>query len=454
MRSMVWLAAAALTLGLILPGGRAQAAAGFVDPQQVYTYKMLTQDLHKMTEVYPDLVTVRSIGKTPYGRELWAASLGHGPATLLINGAHHASEWLTANLVVTMLDRYAAAAVSGERFEDVDVRQLLDQVTIWFVPMVNPDGVTLAQQGVAAFPADAQATLLALNGGSHDFRSWKANAQGVDLNRQYPADWEHIVDNPGAAAPLNFKGEAPLTAPEAKALVAFTREIDPELVLAYHSAGRVIYWHFHTAPENVARDRRIADRFAELTRYDLVPPQENPSGGGYKDWFVAEFRRPGFTLEIGEYGDGTPLSVSAFDSEWARNRRVGLSAADEAFQLWLARNRVRLLVDGVEQPAGEEALLIGGQTFAPLPELLVRLGAKVNLDDAGMVLTATRDGAEIQLTVGSRRVLMGGNPLHMPNPPLKLLGRLYGPVRLVAEEMGATVAWDEATQSVQIRTRP
>jgi g-D-glutamyl-meso-diaminopimelate peptidase len=330
------------------------------------------------------------------------------------------------------------------------VRTLLEQVTFWFVPMVNPDGVTLAQLGLDAFPAGARETLLTLNGGSADFRQWKANAQGVDLNRQYPADWEHIVGSPAGPAALNYKGPAPLVAPEVKALADFTRELQPELAIAYHSAGRVIYWHFHTAPEHLWRDERIALRLGTLTGYSLVAPEENPSGGGYKDWFVQEFGRPGYTIEIGEYGDGRPLSVPAFAPEWDRNQAVGLVAAQEGYRLWAERSRVRLFVDGVEQPSSQPAYLIGGQTFVPLPDLLTRLGAKVTLDEAAGTLTASRADATIQLTLGSRRGLLLGNPLLLPNPPLRLGGQFYGPLRFAAEEMGAAVTWDAATHSVQV----
>jgi hypothetical protein len=86
----------------------------------------------------------------------------------------------------------------------------------------------------------------------------------------------------------------------------------------------------------------------------------------------------------------------------------------------------------------------------PLPDLLTRLGAKVTLDEATGTLTASRADATIQLTLGSRRGLLLGNPLLLPNPPLRLGGQFYGPLRFAAEEMGAAVTWDEATHSVQV----
>jgi g-D-glutamyl-meso-diaminopimelate peptidase len=305
-------------------------AFSVVDPSKVYTYDQMTRDLAALHQAYPQWLEYRSIGQTDFGREIWAVRLGHGPATVLINAAHHACEWLTAAVAMAMLDDYASTAAAGGALDGEPAADLLSRVTLWVVPMVNPDGVTLAQLGPDAFPAEARADLIRLNGGSTDFSRWKANARGIDLNRQYPADWEQIQGSPAAPAFANFKGEEPLTAPEVKALVDLTREVDPQVALAYHTAGRVIYWHFHTLPEHVDRDRTLALKLAALTGYSLVPPEENPSGGGYKDWFVQAYGRPGFTLEIGPYGEGAPLTPAAFPAEWERNRLVGVLLAQEA----------------------------------------------------------------------------------------------------------------------------
>jgi len=350
-----WLVTGALVLSLLVPGQVRAGAAGdarrgrqpsplpapvalapvpptvvapIVNPEQVYTYEQLTKDFAALAERYPQLVRLRSIGQSAYGREIWALGLGTGPAAVLLNGAHHGSEWLTVNLLAAMADDYAQAGARDE-----GIGGLLADATIWFVPMVNPDGVTLSQVGLEAFPAEARDQLRQLNGGSDDFRGWKANGEGIDLNRQYPADWEHIVASPAAPAFSHFKGPEPLSAPESRALYQFTLEVEPEIVAAYHSAGRVIYWHFHTAPEDLDRDLTIAERLAELTGYALMPIEENPSGGGYKDWFVQTGGRPGFTFEIGQYIDGGPLPLSVFAEEWERNRDVGLVLAAEAVRL-------------------------------------------------------------------------------------------------------------------------
>ena len=70
--------------------------------------------------------------------------------------------------------------------------------------------------------------LLRINSGSTDFSNWKANIRGVDLNNQYPANWEIEKERkePKSPAPRDYPGDAPLTEPEAEAMAALARKIN------------------------------------------------------------------------------------------------------------------------------------------------------------------------------------------------------------------------------------
>lgn len=157
--------------------------------------------------------------------------------------------------------------------------------------MVDLDGVTLQQKGLDAFPEGAKSGLLSMNGGSSDFSRWKANAQGIDINRQYPAEWTGIRYSTQYPMYKNYKGSEPAETAEAQSMIRFTYDADPEIALSYHTSGRVLYWHFHTKP--VERDRKMAATLSGMTGYSLVKPEDYPSGGGFTDWFIAQFGRPG-----------------------------------------------------------------------------------------------------------------------------------------------------------------
>lgn len=334
--------ATALACGTVVPSWtagtvQAEGSDSIVNPYQVYSYEKMYKDIKALASKYPDLVRYKTIGKSEYGRDLVAVELGKGPAGILINGSHHAREWISTILIMNMIDRYAQAYAADASIGNMAVKRILEQTTIRFVPMVNPDGVTLQQQGLQAFPKADWPALIKMNQGSTNFKRWKANAKGIDLNRQYPADWGGIKNPAAGPSYMNYKGKQPVQAKETAALIAYTKQVQPEIALAYHSSGEVLYWHFHTDKNNVARDRKIATTVVNMTGYSLMAPQTNPSGGGFTDWFIQQFGRPGLTPELGKFSGSTHVPLSEFDSIWGQNRSVGLYLASEGYDLWQAR---------------------------------------------------------------------------------------------------------------------
>jgi g-D-glutamyl-meso-diaminopimelate peptidase len=152
---------------------------------------------------------------------------------------------------------------------------------------------------------------------------WKANIFGIDTNLQYPAGWEEarrIKFSQGFVrpGPRDYVGNAPLEAPESRGMYQITAAEDPALTIAYHSQGREIYWKYlDIEPPGAAA---IARRFAKLTGYRLEDVPFASGHAGYKDWFILDYNRPGFTFEVG-YGVN-PLPLSQFDMIYAENLRV------------------------------------------------------------------------------------------------------------------------------------
>ena len=116
-------------------------------------------------------------------------------------------------------------------------------------------------------------------------------------------------------SPRDFVGYGPLTEPEALALYNFTLVHDFRLILAYHTQGEVIYWKYADySPED---SQEIGERFAEASGYllDITPPES--AFAGYKDWFIQEYNRPGYTVETG-LGEN-PLPLSQFEKIYRDN---------------------------------------------------------------------------------------------------------------------------------------
>ena len=274
------------------------------------TSALAEDTLDALAAAYPFLQT-ELLARTAFGRPITAASMGRGSRRVLYSAAHHANEWLTATVLLKFLEDYAQALETDGTIGGVSARELYETATIFLVPMVNPDGVDLVT-GAVTEAERAQAEGLAEFYPNIPFPDgWKANLNGVDLNLQYPAGWLTAREikfaqgytRPG---PRDFVGRFPLSQPEVQALADYTQRIDPEIVIAWHSQGEVIYWQYGGIEVRGARE--IAERFADLSGYRLEDTPYNSSFAGYKDWFIQTYRRPGFTIEVGAGENPLPLS--------------------------------------------------------------------------------------------------------------------------------------------------
>lgn len=445
-----------------------------VNPSVTYTYAAMTRHIQSLAQKYPDLIQYKSIGKTKYGRDIWAVGLGHGQATVFINGSHHAREWMTTTINMYMLEQYAIAYSANRPFEGYNTRQILDRTTIWFVPMVNPDGVTLQQQGTDAFPASVRQALVQMNGGSTNFKRWKANAQGIDPNRQYDAYWRTIEDNIPYPFWKNHKGTSAVQTAENQATTSFTYEIDPEIAVSYHSAGRILYWNFHTLPQNLSRDKRLANIFTSFTGYRQVRPNNNPSGGGYTDWFITTFGRPAFTPEIGIKTGETNLPLSAFNEEWQRNKKVGLWIAQEGYSLWLKKNpttpaspttptqppanplrrSLNVTLDGVNVKKEIPAFVQNKVAYISYKPLLTLYGFAFFWDQANQKITATSSASgTATFTLNQTAAEINGVSSALQGAPINVDGTVYVPISLISQLTGIAMTMNEKGDTV-ILTSP
>ena len=262
-----------------------------------------------------------SMGRSVMGKPLLFMSGGSGANRVFYNAAHHANEWITTPLLLKFFETLVKTASYGGSIFGQDANALLRRSTIYIAPMVNPDGVDLVTGELREGEYYAGARRIAANYPQFSFpEGWKANVRGVDLNLQYPAGWEQARENKFAQgitspAPADFVGTAPLTAPESRAVYDFTQSISPALVLAYHTQGQVRYWKYlDYEPIN---SREIAETFSALSGYAYEDTPYASGFAGFKDWFIQDYNRPGYTVEAGL--GINPLPLSDFDRIYADN---------------------------------------------------------------------------------------------------------------------------------------
>lgn len=255
-------------------------------------------------------------GRSVMGKPLPLLKMGKGNSKRFFNASHHANEWITTPMVLKFTEDYAKSVVNAENIGDYNAEYTFDNVALYVMPMVNPDGVDLV---TGAMPKDNEQYFdvlsLADNYPNIPFPSgWKANILGTDLNLNYPAMWEEAKEQKYAAGftlpgPVNFVGYAPLDQPESKAVYDLSRREDFSLTLSLHTQGEEIYWRFGSyAPEG---GRELGEKMATVSGYTLTDPVEFQSFAGYKDWFIMTYMRPGYTIEAGK--GVNPLPINRFD---------------------------------------------------------------------------------------------------------------------------------------------
>lgn len=262
--------------------------------ERAYDYKTLEMEIKSLKQQY-SFLKVKSIGMTVQGRTLYCITLGSGKRKVHVNASHHANEWITSAALMKNIRRFCEI-ISGEII-DVDGSEALKNAQYDFVPMVNPDGVEICIHGLVGQKNQAQ--LYEANENSMDFSKWRSNGRGVDLNRNYDAGFALCKELSGLTNPSYgyYQGEFPLSENESHALVVLTQEQQYDLVIAYHTQGEEIYWQYGGY---VIEDAAwYAKAFSEASGYKLGLPEPGAIAGGYKDWFIEAFKKPGFTIECG-----------------------------------------------------------------------------------------------------------------------------------------------------------
>lgn len=281
------------------PGSKIDLPAGIqnriVRMDLEYGYKELLEDLDQFKQRY-SFVEETCIGRSVMGKKIPAIRLGSGPRNLHINASFHANEWITSLVLMAFMEDCCEAHRRQEKLYGKDITSLFHGVTLFVVPMVNPDGVQLVQEGITASHPFYE-EILRINQGSFYFRRWKANIRGVDLNDQFPAHWEEEKKRRGAESPSmrDYPGENPLTEPEAIAIAEYTEKNCFDAVVALHTQGQEIYWNYRDYEPK--ESEKWAERLSSVSGYRSV--RLSGSDAGYKDWFIQTFRKPGFTVEAG-----------------------------------------------------------------------------------------------------------------------------------------------------------
>lgn len=232
---------------------------------------------------------------------------------ILICGAFHGLEGITSSFI--------------EKFyNELLEKKIIPSASLYFVPCVNPDGVEISKNGPIS--AGIYKELVEKIGFCD---RWQANARGVDINHNFDANWDNLrkmeVQN-GITGPsyTRYGGERAESEPETQAIVNLCLREKFDISIAFHSQGEEIYWNFDgIIPKH---SEFLAKKMSEISGYSLSSPEGLAVGGGFKDWFIKKFNKPGFTIEIGK--GKNPLPLSDLDSIYEKLRPMMLDIVKNA----------------------------------------------------------------------------------------------------------------------------
>ncbi|MCL2342055.1 MAG: M14 family metallopeptidase [Firmicutes bacterium] len=289
-----------------------------------YSYDIMQININALKTVYPFLQT-GYIGNTVLGKKIPYVRIGTGSREVFYSGAIHANEWITAPLLMKFIENISLRYVEDSSISGYSAKFILDTASIYIVPMVNPDGIDLVTGAIR--PGTEVYNKAMRIAGDYPFipfpNGWKANMRGVDLNLQFPAGWEiakEIKYEQGfvSPAPRDFVGPSSLSEPESRAMYNFTLAHRFGLILAYHTQGRVIYWRY--LDYFPVGSNCLGRQFSNSSGYILEQTPYASAFAGYKDWFIDEFFRPGYTIEAGS--GVNPLPISMFDNIYKENEGI------------------------------------------------------------------------------------------------------------------------------------
>ncbi len=283
-----------------------------------HTYEQVASKLRALAQKRGDIATIVDLGdsweKTQKraDRDLLALKIGKGSGkpVVLFAACHHARELATPEMVLRM-----AELLIGQYGVDPEITAWVDTREIWLVPMVNPDGHALATRG------DSQRK------NTNDVSGGKRRV-GVDLNRNYATAWGTVGDSPHPESDT-FRGTAPFSEPETKAMRDLMTAKKPVFLLTFHSYSNMVLWpwdHKDASPLD-PRLPAIGKEFGKLSGYVAQQGSElYLNGGDDVDWAFETLGTLSYTIEVGSRSDGFDPPYSRVDRFWNENRPMMLYA--------------------------------------------------------------------------------------------------------------------------------
>ena len=147
-----------------------------------YTYDVLKMNIASFSVIFP-FVHIGSIGKSVMGKDIPYMRIGNGKKEVFYSASIHANEWICSPVLMKFIENLCLAYVNDGYIYGYLARNILNDVSIYIVPMCNPDGVDLVTGELKSdSPSFIFARYISDNFPAIPFvDGWKANIRGESL---------------------------------------------------------------------------------------------------------------------------------------------------------------------------------------------------------------------------------------------------------------------------------
>lgn len=410
-----------------------------------YTWQEMLDILDAMRAAYPDLISVKqSIGQSIEGRDIFMVRMSNTPDVdadrpeVLYDALHHSREPAGLSQLI-----YFMWYLLENHGTDDEVSYLLDNMELYMVPCLNPDGYVYNE------------TISPEGGGM-----WRKNRRdngdgsfGVDINRNYGEGWG--FDDIGSStdpASETYRGTAPFSEPETQAMRGFCNAHSFRLALNYHTYGNHLVYPWGYLPSIYTPDSAVfvahGVQFAQDNRYHFGTANQTVGyqvNGGSDDWMYGEqSTKPkifAVTPECGGSGDGF------WPPEWRikeiaqENMRQNLRLAHLAGVFAKAYDRTDPILPSLDSYIRFDVRRLGigsgplSITLEPLANV-VNVGTALDLPNMGL-LEVHSDSIEITLDPGMQPGDVFSYVVAVSNGPYTYrdtLSKVYGPVTVLLND--------------------
>lgn len=269
-----------------------------------FGYNYISEKISEFTNTF-------TIGTSAEGRLLYCIPIGNANKNAVFAAGFHGLEYLTSTALLSFAEDFYF------------MNEYHDKYKVYIIPIINPDGIDIAINGINP-KNNSHQKLIDYTGIINFTKQWQSNSNGVDINHNFNANWESICDTPSFT---KYGGRFPESEPETRSVVKFLNRVKPELFIAFHSQGKEIYYDFN-GMEN-KKSKETAQAIADKCGYTAAIPKGTASFGGAKDWYIKEYHKQAFTVELG-YGKN-PLPYSELEKMKYDTKKICLTAIDETY---------------------------------------------------------------------------------------------------------------------------